>query len=299
MNKQHDSIESLLETGRETGLSTSEQGAMWQTLREYAEFHPAKQAAPSPYFLAISKWLAVTATALVFCVSTGAVATTSLPGEALYPVKVKVVEPFVGLTKLSETDQLTYQAELFDRRLSEMQELLQSDQLNEDNVTELAMQVGEHGDEIQDLLANDTDDSIAPETKLDVLTDVSTTLKTHEFIEDTEISKKKNSFDDTQKSIAALYTSEAHDFATKQPAGAAEYIQEELAEIDSSVDDIGTTTASTSEIGDYLSDVEQALDTGAIDKALQYTGEVHQIVDLNKNIEDLEDDSTESEHDSI
>ncbi|HEY0964354.1 MAG TPA: hypothetical protein VGE31_01000 [Candidatus Paceibacterota bacterium] len=290
MKKQHDTIESLLETGKNTGLSASEHSEMWQSLKEYAEFHPAKKSLPYPVFMNVTKWLAVSASALLFVIGTGAASTSSLPGEPLYQIKVGVVEPVVGYTKFNETEQLTYQAQLLERRLFEMQELLDSKQLNEQTVSELEIQVEEHGSEIQELLESDTDESITSETKLEVLTDVVTTLRTHEFIEDTKVSKERSSkFEETEDVIATLYVSEVQEFAAEQPQEAAEYIKETIQEINEMSDEVATTSPSFLELNDYLEDVEDALDTGSIDKALQYTGEAQQTIELNQNIEALEE----------
>ncbi len=300
MIKKHDTIESLLASAKDTGLSASEHEEMWGALRSYAEFHtPAivESVVVKRKAVSLWQWSSVVASVMVVSVmGTGYAAHGSLPGELLYPLKVQVVEPAFGLPYLTETEQLQYQAVLLEHRLTEMQTLSDSQQLTEETMVALESQVEEHGAEISQLL-NASEETISSETTLDVLADVAATLRTQELIEDTVVGTSRVSkFEKMKGVVNGLYAKEAKEFARTEPSAAVTYISEVLDEIDSVGMD--TETASTTEAFDgYLGDVEDALTDGDVDQALQSAGEVQQLIEFNKNVENIIDygaDSPES-----
>jgi phosphoenolpyruvate synthase/pyruvate phosphate dikinase len=178
-----------------------------------------------------------------------------------------------------------------------MQELVKTKELTEENVVTLETRVAEHGDEIGQILSEDSDESITSETKLRVLGDAVTTLRTHEYIEDTKVSKqRKSQFETTEDRVSALYANEASDFAKESPVNAVEYIADVIHDIDGNLtnEDIASTTVT--EVTDYLEDAEEALSKGDVNKALQFTGEAKQVVELDKSIVDFLPDETNAEN---
>lgn len=291
MKTKHENVESLLETGKQAGLSVSERTDMWQSLHSYATFHaPAETAVTSTRFSTsvLLRYATATMAVLFVFIGTGYASYGSLPGDALYPIKVQVIEPAVGFSYMSEEDQLSYQTTLMGRRLAEMQELLQAKKLTEENVVTLETKVAEHGEEIGQILANDADDSIAPETKLRALGEAVTTLRTHEYIEDTQISKeRKSQFETTENLVSALFANEASDFAKKSPVDAVDYIADVIHGIDGDLTDESVASSTVGEVTGYLEDAEEALSNGDVDGALRFTGEAKQAVELDKKIETL------------
>lgn len=292
MKTKYENVESLLETGKQTGLSASERTDMWQSLHSYATFHaPAEMQVEKNSrwnIQIILRYATATAAVLFVFVGTGYASYGSLPGDALYPIKVQVIEPAVGLSYMSEEDQLSYQTTLMGRRLAEMQKLLEAKKLTEENVAALEEKVTEHSNEIGQILTNDSDESITSETKLRVLGDAVTSLRTHEYIEDTQVSKeRKSQFETSEDSVSALFANEASEFAKKNPVNAVDYIADVIHGIDDDLADERVASSTVGEVTDYLEDAEEALSNGDVDKALQFTGEAKQVVELDKRIETL------------
>ncbi|MBP6924373.1 MAG: hypothetical protein KBC62_03735 [Candidatus Pacebacteria bacterium] len=289
MKKNHETVESLLATGKDTGLSVSERADMWQELRSYAVYHaPAKDTVVVKRFsfARIMRFATATAAVVFVSVGTGYASYNSLPGEPLYTVKVNMVEPVLGFSHSSEKDQLNYQVSLLERRLFEMKELSEAELLTEESVVALETKVEEHSSEITEIIASDSDASVTAKERLDVLGDVVTTLRTHEFIEDIKVGKGRASkFRSTEDSVSALYASEATRFAGAEPSEAVEYIADAIQELDTSLSDEGVASSTVSEVNDILEDAEEALSEGNIDEALNFTGEAKQVIDLNFNIE--------------
>lgn len=71
----------------------------------------------------------------LFIIGAGAVgaAKTSLPGDILYPLKVKVVEPIQGLLMLTPVSKVNFEAKKIDNRLNEVEALVKNNNLNKDN----------------------------------------------------------------------------------------------------------------------------------------------------------------------
>lgn len=292
MKTKYENVESLLETGKQTGLSASERTDMWQSLHSYATFHASAEMPVEKNsrwnIQIILRYATATAAVLFVFVGTGYASYGSLPGDALYPIKVQVIEPAVGLSYMSEEDQLSYQTTLMGRRLAEMQKLLEAKKLTEENVVALEEKVTEHSNEIGQILTNDSDESITSETKLRVLGDAVTSLRTHEYIEDTQVSKeRKSQFETSEDSVSALFANEASEFAKKNPVNAVDYIADVIHGIDDDLDDERVASSTVGEVTDYLEDAEEALSNGDVDKALQFTGEAKQVVELDKRIETL------------
>ena len=295
MKKNHDTVESLLGSGKETGLSVSERADMWNELKSYATFHaPAPEAVVVKKrfsFANITRFATATAAVVFVSVGTGYASYDALPGEPLYSVKVNMVEPVVGLSHTSEQSQLNYQASLLERRLFEMQQLSETNLLTEESVVTLETKVEEHGSEISGIIAADSDASVTAKERLDVLGDVVTTLRTHEFIEDTEVGEGRNSkFGSTEDSVSALFATEATRFADAEPSEAVEYIADVIHELDTSLSDEDVASSTVGEVNGFLEDAEEALSEGDVDRALQFTGEARQVIDVDRNIDEVTHD---------
>lgn len=288
MKNKHETIESLLTSQKDTSLSVSERADMWQDLHSYATFHTPVEATVVKRFSFTHVMRFATATAaLVFVsVGTGYAAYDSLPGDALYPVKVNVVEPVVGFSHSSEQDQLNYQASLLERRLFEMQQLSKAELLTEETVATIETSVEKHGSEINGIITADIDSSVNAKERLDVLSNAVTTLRTHEFIEDTKVGKgRKSKFKSTEVSVSELFETEANRFADDTPTEAVEYIAGVIEKLDSSLTDDDVASSTMGEVNDYLEDAEDALSNGDVDRALRFTDKAKQVIDLNLNIE--------------
>jgi len=71
----------------------------------------------------------------LFIIGAGAVgvAKSSLPGDTLYLLKVKVVEPVEGLLMLTPVSKVNFEAKKIDNRLKEVEALVKNNNFNKDN----------------------------------------------------------------------------------------------------------------------------------------------------------------------
>jgi len=83
-----------------------------------------KRAMPSPYWsLFQHKTLVGFATLFVFILGTTYASAQSLPGDVLYGVKVRVLEPAVSLFKFSSESKIEYNRSLLEKRAGELRAL--------------------------------------------------------------------------------------------------------------------------------------------------------------------------------
>lgn len=292
MKKKHDTIESLLETGKKTGLTLSEQEEMWAELKSYTEFHAVQtDQDPAPFWswiLTPFSKIAVSLAAVILIVTAGTASTDSLPGEFLYDVKVNIVEPLIGLTHTSEIEQLNYELLLLDRRLIEMKEMSQLGLLDENAVEDLEKEVEDRSGDITQLLH--ADETIEAGMKLEAIANAETSVRTQEYIEDTKYDRmRKSKFESAADNLHTLYETEARDFVAADPVLAMDYLHTVLVELDSTIasESASTTVSGTIDIYDHLEDAKQALQKGDLEDALEYANEAHQVVELGENIEEI------------
>ena len=93
--------------------------------------------------------IAVMFLVLFFCGGTVYAAESSLPGEALYSVKLSVNETVRGWFTVSETGEAYWESSLLQRRLEEAEVLASSGQLSAETATTLETQVNNHANIIQ------------------------------------------------------------------------------------------------------------------------------------------------------
>lgn len=142
---KHSPFETLIQkAGRQVELSTAEREKMRFVLREYAAFKPrrAQEPATLPAYQAIlTEWWAfirrpassLALAALFIVVASGGVAVAAegtFPGDALYSVKVALLEPVRTSLMLSSEARAAWQRTLAERRMNEAAMLAQRGTLN-------------------------------------------------------------------------------------------------------------------------------------------------------------------------
>ncbi|MCA9361711.1 hypothetical protein KC845_04125 [Candidatus Kaiserbacteria bacterium] len=296
MNKEFKTTEDLLRAGQKTGLSLRDRNEMWRQLSDYADFHPLKgesRSRPKSLLttvrsLVVTKWgPSLVALVFVTVLGSGFLSTKSLPGDALYSMKVEVVEPINGLLYFSDRDELNYHVDLMERRLFEMQELSQAEKLTPTEVEILGDQLAERTSDISDLLEQQTDETILPAESLETLSNAVAVVRAQNFIEDRQIDDKTESkLDVVADEINELYKAEVADLLNGEEEQVTEYIYDVLDEMSDDIEEVTPSVLSSeSELGDYLSDVSGALEEGDLEKALLYTGEAKQLLDFNNYLE--------------
>lgn len=135
----HDTIEKDLERLSETvSLRADEKHAHRENLLAFMEKNP-KRTQPSFAWLHMTRMRSVSAFALILIVSgAGAVSAAegAMPGDTLYPVKLKVTEPARSAFILDDKEKVAYEVERADRRLKELA-LLSASESPDAAITEL------------------------------------------------------------------------------------------------------------------------------------------------------------------
>lgn len=82
----------------------------------------------------------------------------ALPGETLYPVKIKVNEPFMASFKYSDTARREWEHERVERRMAEAEALAEEGRLGEDEKNEIEQQLSERRKTLEEIEGRDLDD---------------------------------------------------------------------------------------------------------------------------------------------
>lgn len=127
----NDPIQKLKSSADEVRLSAESYGRIKGKLIAHITTHPV--AVPSPYLRFLHLPARATALALAALLTVGGATAYasegSLPGDPLYPVKVKVVEPARGVFALTQAAKASWRAEIANERLSEVAELAAREKL--------------------------------------------------------------------------------------------------------------------------------------------------------------------------
>lgn len=137
-----------IEIIRETKLSHKEKSAIFARLSAYQAANPLKTGpimSPFASFFNIRNAYAFVATLLI--VATGTVvqaAESSLPGDALYAVKVKVNEPIRGALSFSASSKAEWETKKLERRLEEAEKLVLEGRFDGEALAEMEKRIDRH-----------------------------------------------------------------------------------------------------------------------------------------------------------
>jgi Domain of unknown function (DUF5667) len=116
---------------------------------------------PSPYhsYFSFHKMIRVTVFVVIGIVIGGGSisyigASTALPGDILYPVKTNIIEPAKGVFATSPESKLSYQENLMQTRLDEIDTLTKENKLNDQVVTEVNQAVNAQADQFDTAIVN-------------------------------------------------------------------------------------------------------------------------------------------------
>jgi hypothetical protein len=157
----NDELKKLKDAFAQTRLTEAEKASMRAEISRFADAHPLRTAhgfsAPSPSrFLYISAWnYRVPAALAVFLLvgGTASAAQASLPGDALYPMKIHVNEQVEAALALSSEAKAEVEARLATRRLDEAQELAVEGKLTPQANAEITERFAAHADALDKHLA--------------------------------------------------------------------------------------------------------------------------------------------------
>lgn len=152
---------------RSQRLSAEEKGAMKKALQ--MSVNPARTGVSRPerqpigflsFFLGRSFAVSTLSLVLIVGSSLGVAraAERALPGETLYPVKIKVNEPFMASFKYSDTARREWEHERVERRMAEAEALAEEGRLGEDEKNEIEQQLSERRKTLEEIEGRDIDD---------------------------------------------------------------------------------------------------------------------------------------------
>lgn len=140
-------------------LQAAEKRDLHERLQAYMEYHPlpsslavtSQHTKPSPqteafYILRIPRWVyqSMTGVAVLFLVVTPIAAERALPGDMLYPVKIKINEEVRSSLATSPYEKIEWETERLERRITEAQLLAQAGLLTPEIEASVVDAVEEH-----------------------------------------------------------------------------------------------------------------------------------------------------------
>lgn len=179
-------LEKMMENAKRVTLSRMEKDAMRTHVEEFVRANPKRGGMiPSPWvagrFLMMAHKPVAFALVLLLIVGGGTAyaAEGALPGDALYPIKVNVVEEAVAAVQVSDTAKAQWAAQRAERRLTEATTLTDSGRMTDEKQAEiqerfdhLAQAVEEHTKHVEE--------TKGPRIAAAVLADFEAKLRGHE-----------------------------------------------------------------------------------------------------------------------
>ncbi len=192
-------IKQLFEQEKKVSLSDGEKLLMWQSIEKTIRKEPVV----SPYspvfgmFSFVAKVRVIAVALLILPVAVVAVSETTVPGNALYAVKVNVNEEVVRMLSMTATSKASWEIRRVERRLEEAQELTALNTIDEDTSaiieSGLAKNIEQATEDIEKVEEKDEVDAE------DLSSDLSVTLEAHEVVLEETAETSQN---DTSKKLA-------------------------------------------------------------------------------------------------
>lgn len=183
------SFEQFIQGARRIALSRSEKARVREALVSYMERNPApvSPARGGSFFMAfahLSRTGMVAAVLVVALLLQGGIsyaAAYALPGDFLYPVKVKVNEEVRVLLAVTPEAKVTLATELAERRLEEAEQLATEGRLDADAQAVIATNFERHAETVRDHVEHfESEDKV--ELAMEVSSNFETSVRVHETI---------------------------------------------------------------------------------------------------------------------
>ncbi len=186
-------------------LSATEKRELKSQVISYMEYHPRREQvaqakaeaylASQPYTILSfhNKYLQgfVGLFAVLIFIAVPSMAERAVPGDVLYPIKVKVNEEVRGTLTFSATDKIEWQTELLERRISEVRLLASEGKLTDEVEADAVVAVKAHAEAAQDginkLRDTDADEASFAEVAF------GSVLEVQSFVLDTDTVKNASS----------------------------------------------------------------------------------------------------------
>lgn len=139
-------------------LNKQEKDALRDRVLAYMAYHPINTTTPSTQHTRFifdtitthTRILASVAMVMVVAlITTPLLAENAKPGELLYAVKTKVNEQIRSITLATPTEKIVFETKLLEKRVAEVQLLVETGELNEDAELDLSKNIKKHSENIQ------------------------------------------------------------------------------------------------------------------------------------------------------
>jgi hypothetical protein len=273
MKSEHE-IETLLTSGKSLTLPPEERDAIKASLLAHAteslQYEISTHSAPWHTWL-MRGGIAFASCAFVFTTTLFA-SQNSLPGEALYLVKVHVTEEVIGFTKFSPEDKIAYDISLMEERLNELKILsVEKRILDTDDIGNIERRIDEHIDDIEDIFNTTSGVSLARIKRLEALNTMTSIAKAQEMIAENDIglASLEDHLEESRRESVSLLQKSTTEFTKTEPIEeVSEYLSERILDVGEKIHSTQHGESVLTETQKHLNDSEEALIEGDVVEAI-------------------------------
>jgi len=216
----NDFEKNIKEAAGKIRLKADEKRALRARLLSYMEYHPLptplqgirkRPRAPKQFFAVIAGWhmraFAGFATLLMIA-GIPAIAERAVPGDVLYPVKVRVNEEVLSQLSMGSYEKMEWEARRVERRIAEARLLAKEGKLTDEVEAQITETVKEHtanaGKELALLRESDADEAQVAQVVLETKFEVQSALLATEATSTSDIDSIASAVEDATSALAAL-----------------------------------------------------------------------------------------------
>jgi hypothetical protein len=266
-------IESTLQKGVPDTLSLSERTDMKRVLFSRIDGQVKRAPVRSPFFGFLPRIALGAVFASVMLVFTGVAADQSMPGDALYMVKLKVMEPVTRAFEIPDADPVAEQIWLLERRLDEARILEANAVLNGEAATVLLEEVSESARavelEVDAMVHADTSKALVSIDRVSALLEAHDELLTNHDLANM-LSLLSYDVDDARNEAVADMLQNA------ASTSVSEYINASLHDIAASLEDGNLSPGTIDSIEGYIEEVATALTEADYAETVEHISEANQ-----------------------
>lgn len=289
--KTDQEIENMLMGGKKLRLDDAEKATVKSVLLQHAKESMLHDQQPtlSPWSAWVMRGSVSIASFLLVFVGVVYASQDSLPGESLYVMKVHVLEEMTALTKVSPEEKVAYDTLLMEKRLEELQQLLETEKAPEPETLEIvAEQIDEHITHATEVLEESPVGVLPHESKIHALSKLNGITKAQSKVarQEEKLAPIAISLEATNDSMSETLVSVVEDFVSEgAPEEVRTYLSQQIADVGEQVQ-ASTTDEVVRDIAErHLHDVREALTDGDAGEALISVLEAREVIDVDVYLE--------------
>lgn len=209
----------------------------------------------------------------------------SLPGEALYTIKVNTFENGVEALHLSVKDKAQYQITLMQHRLAEVKTLSTKANVSEKAITEFIDQTTKHTNTFDALIAKSIDSAFSKTDVLHTINEFSSVTSAIEAVSENNLKLISigDSVEENRQDMVRLYKDKVTSFVqTETQQTTVEYLKAELTEVKNGLSDKNLSKKTVNLVENYLDRITGALAKNSLDRAIIAAGEAQRFIKMEK-----------------